>query len=46
MWTWQQNNSLSSPGNRLPANWATSNGTNTLILASPTGNLFFRLSNP
>lgn len=43
-WNLQQNNNLS-----LPANWSasggvtTSNGTNSLILTSPTGNLFFRL---
>jgi hypothetical protein len=46
-WTLQQNNNLA-----LPANWSasggvtTSNGTNYLNISSPTGNLFFRLSNP
>ena len=46
-WTLRQNNGLT-----LPANWAvssgvtTSNGTNYLNLTSPTGHLFFRLSNP
>jgi hypothetical protein len=46
-WSLQQNNNLT-----MPANWmasggvTTSNGTNYLNLTSPTGNLFFRLSNP
>ena len=46
-WSLHQNNNLT-----LPANWTvssgvtTSNGTNYLNLTSPTGNLFFRLSNP
>lgn len=46
-WTLQQNNEL-----RLPANWTdsagvtTANGTNYLNVTPPTGNLFFRLSNP
>jgi hypothetical protein len=46
-WTLHQNSSLT-----LPANWmvsggvTTSDGTNYLNLTSPTGNLFFRLSNP
>jgi hypothetical protein len=46
-WALQQNNSLS-----VPASWAGSssptliNGTNYVNLASPTGNLFFRLANP
>jgi hypothetical protein len=40
----QQNNNLT-----VPANWAgssgvtTANGTNSITLTSPTGNLFFRL---
>jgi hypothetical protein len=43
-WSLQQNNNLTQS-----ANWSasggvtTSNGTNSLILTSPTGNLFFRL---
>jgi hypothetical protein len=43
-WSLQQNNNLA-----IPANWSasggvtTTNGTNYLNLASPTGNLFFRL---
>jgi hypothetical protein len=43
-WSLQQNNNLA-----LPANWSasggvtTSNGTNYLNVASPAGNLFFRL---
>ena len=28
------------------SSWTTTNGTNYLNLTSPTGNLFFRLSNP
>ncbi len=46
-WSLQQNNSLA-----LPANWSasggvtTSNGTNYLNIASPAGNLFFRLQHP
>jgi hypothetical protein len=46
-WNLQQNSSLT-----VPANWTasggvtTSNGTNYLNLTPPTGNLFFRLSNP
>jgi len=46
-WSLQQNNNLT-----VPAEWSyssgvtTSNGTNYLTLRSPTGNLFFRLSNP
>jgi hypothetical protein len=46
-WSLQQNNNLT-----MPAGWTgssgvtTSNGTNYLNLTLPTGNLFFRLSNP
>ena len=46
-WTLHQNGSLT-----LPANWTvsggvtTSNGTNYFNLTSPTGKMFFRLSNP
>ncbi len=47
-YTLQQNGNLSAP-----ANWATSgysisttNGTNSITITSPAGNLFFRLSNP
>ncbi len=46
-WSLQQNNDLA-----LPSNWSasggmtTSNGTNYLNIASPTGNLFFRLQHP
>jgi hypothetical protein len=45
-WSLQQNSSVASP-----ASWSassgvtTANGTNYLNLTSPTGNLFFRLSN-
>ena len=47
-YTLQQNGNLA-----VPANWTTSgytiitaNGTNSITLTSPTGNLFFRLSSP
>jgi hypothetical protein len=46
-WSLQQNNNLT-----LPANWSasggvtTSNGTNSITITSPLGNLFFRLVNP
>jgi hypothetical protein len=46
-WNLQQNSNLSSPsGWTINSSWTTSNGTNYLNLASPAGNLFFRLSNP
>jgi hypothetical protein len=46
-WSLQQNTNLATPaGWSVNSSWATSNGTNSLILTSPTGNLFFRLSNP
>ena len=46
-WSLQQNNNLT-----VPAGWTgssgvmTANGTNYLNITSPTGNLFFRLTNP
>jgi hypothetical protein len=46
-WSLQQNNNLG-----LPAGWSasggvtSSNGTNSLNVVSPTGNLFFRLQHP
>ena len=46
-WTLHQNGSLANTnGWLLNSSWSTSNGTNYLNLASPTGNLFYRLSNP
>ena len=46
-WTLRQNNNLAnSNGWTLNSSWTTSNGTNSLSLVSPAGNLFFRLSNP
>jgi len=46
-WTLHQNSSLADPsGWTLNTSWTTSSGTNYLNLASPSGNLFFRLSNP
>lgn len=46
-WSLQQNNNLA-----VPAGWSASggvtlsNGTNSLNIVSPTGNLFFRLNHP
>jgi hypothetical protein len=46
-WSLQQNNDLT-----IPANWSasggvtTSNGTNSVTITSPAGNLFFRLQHP
>jgi hypothetical protein len=46
-WTLHQNGNLSNTnGWSLNSSWTTSSGTNSLNLTSPTGNLFFRLSNP
>jgi hypothetical protein len=46
-WNLQQNNDLSQPSNWSASGGVTaSNGTNYLQLASPTGNLFFRLQKP
>jgi hypothetical protein len=46
-WILQQNtNLLDSSSWSINTNWSTSNGTNSLILTAPTGNLFFRLNNP
>jgi hypothetical protein len=46
-WSLQQNNNLANTGGWSVNNsWTTSSGTNYLNLASPAGNLFFRLSGP
>jgi hypothetical protein len=46
-WTLRQNNNLANTGSwTLNSSWSTANGTNSLSLTSPAGNLFFRLSNP
>ena len=46
-WNLQQKPNLSLPGGWSPSTGVTtSNGTNYLNMVSPTGNLFFRLSNP
>ncbi|HXD00538.1 MAG TPA: hypothetical protein VN048_14440 [Verrucomicrobiae bacterium] len=46
-WTLQQNHGLTSPaGWSASSGVTTSNGTNYLNLTAPSGNLFFRLSNP
>lgn len=43
-WTLQQNSNLNVPaGWSANNNWTTSNGTNYLNIASPSGNMFFRL---
>ena len=45
-WTLQQNSSVTAPlGWSASSGVTTANGTNYLNLVSPTGNLFFRLSN-
>ncbi len=46
-WSLQQNNDLTMPvGWTVNSSWTTSSGTNYLNITTPTGNLFFRLSNP
>ena len=46
-WSLQQNSNLATPaGWSVNSSWTTSNGTNYLNITPPTGNLFFRLSNP
>ena len=46
-WTLHQNSNLANSGGWSLNNSSTnSNGTNYLSLTSPTGNLFYRLSNP
>ena len=46
-WSLKQNSSLSAPAGWSPSSGITnSNGTNYLNIPSPTGHLFFRLSNP
>ena len=44
--TLQQNNDLAAPGGWSTSGYTinTSNGTNSITITSPTGNLFFRLS--
>ena len=46
-WNLEQNNNLANTsGWSINTSWTTSNGTNYLNLTSPTGNLFFRLTQP
>jgi hypothetical protein len=46
-WTLHQNSNLTTPtGWTLNSSWTSANGTNSLTLTQPAGNLFFRLSNP
>jgi hypothetical protein len=42
-WTLQQNPDLTTSGWSTNCSWTTSNGTNSLIINNPAGNLFFRL---
>jgi hypothetical protein len=43
----RQNNNLATPaGWSASGGVSTANGTNSITIISPTGNLFFRLSNP
>jgi hypothetical protein len=44
-YTLQQNNNLAAPGGWTMSGYSitTSNGTNSITITSPTGNLFFRL---
>ncbi len=47
-YTLQQNANLAVPGGWATSGYSisTSNGTNSISITSPTGNLFFRLSSP
>lgn len=47
-WNLRQNSNLTTPvaGWNTSSGVTTSNGTNYLSIANPSGNLFFRLSNP
>ena len=47
-YTLQQNASVASPGGWTTSGYSisTSNGTNSITITPPIGNLFFRLSNP
>ena len=46
VWKLQENDNLATPGGwSVNTSWTTINGTNYLNIASPTGNLFFRLKN-
>jgi hypothetical protein len=44
----QQNSNLAAPAGWAPSAFviSTSNGTNTVTITPPTGNLFFRLAHP
>ena len=46
-YTLQQNNNLAAPAGWTPSGYsiATANGTNSVTLSPPAGNLFFRLAN-
>ena len=47
-YTLQQNNNLAPPGGWSTSGYSitTANGTNSISITSPMGNLFFRLANP
>ena len=42
-WTLQQNANLATANWTTNTSWTTSNGTSSLIINNPSGNLFFRL---
>jgi hypothetical protein len=44
----QQNSNLAAPAGWAPSGYSisTSNGTNSVTITPPTGNLFFRLATP
>jgi hypothetical protein len=42
-WTLQQNSNFATTNWTANTSWTTSNGTNSLIINNPSGNLFFRL---
>ena len=47
-WSLQQNNNLTASGDWAASDYtvSTNNGTNSITITPPTGNLFFRLSQP
>jgi hypothetical protein len=47
-YTLQQNNNLGATGGWTPSGYSvsTADGTNSITITPPTGNLFFRLANP
>jgi len=47
-WSLQQNNNLANTGGWITSDYSvsSSNGTNSITITAPSGNLFFRLHNP